>query len=172
LLEGESFSNYELNIISHDSSSSAGTSTEPDSLSDTTEKATNFSTTDPLESTYSQYDSESDAGSDATVNRVDNDPLPGHFSTLQVASSDSDPDSSYHGSLRPFYDFRDEMAGNLYKPKTVRDILTKSEIFYEHEIRAWRRYIVVPPGVDHLLYILLKFLQQRVEKHSFGFQTI
>lgn len=87
--------------------------------------------------------------------------LPGHFSTLQVASSDSD--SSYHGSLRPFY-LRDEMAGYLYKPKTVRDILTKSEIFYEHEIRAWRRYIVVPPGVDHLLYILLKFLQQRVEK--------
>ncbi len=157
-LDGEWFSNYDS--FSHDPTSSAGTTTETDSISDTQEQVHNLSATDPLEHTYSQHDVESSA-SDVTAGD-DNDYRPDPYFTLQMARLN--PNVTYE--YTDYYDFQGEWSGYLYKPKTVRAILTNSEMFHKHQIRSWRQYIVVPPGVDHNQFICKYVAKQGFTLHG------
>jgi hypothetical protein len=49
-----------------------------------------------------------------------------------------------------------EYVGELFTPKDIRTILTASGYFVEEQIKAWRTYVVVPPGMNAVDYIILK----------------
>jgi len=49
-----------------------------------------------------------------------------------------------------------EYVGEIFTPKDIRNILTASGYFVQEQIKAWRTYIVVPPGMNAVDYIIVK----------------
>jgi hypothetical protein len=49
-----------------------------------------------------------------------------------------------------------EYSGDIFTPKDVRNILSASGYFLDEQVKAWRTYIVVPPGVTAFDFIIMK----------------
>jgi hypothetical protein len=49
-----------------------------------------------------------------------------------------------------------EYVGEIFTPKDVRNILTTSGYFIQEQTKAWRTYVVVPPGMNAIDYIIVK----------------